>query len=173
MKNYFIVCFGLWFGAVCLFPVFGETKVFENSKGELFRYNGATQTLEVLRYFKDNGDDTVTDERTGLMWQQDDDGKEYTHKSAIRFCENLSLAGFSDWHLPDIDALKTLLWKEKASRPYIDTAFFPSARSNWYWSSSVHVSKSDKAWSVDFFNGNVSWHYQAYEHYVRCVRSGK
>jgi hypothetical protein len=57
--------------------------------------------------YKDNGDGTVTDASTGLMWQQDG----LTNKSweqALSYCENLSLAGYSDWRLPTVKELRSL-----------------------------------------------------------------
>ena len=62
-----------------------------------------------LAIFTDNGDGTVTDTATGLMWQKDTQGGQMDWDSAITYCENLSLAGHSDWYLPDLDELKSLI----------------------------------------------------------------
>ena len=51
-------------------------------------------------FFRNNNNGTGTDTATGLMWQQTDGG-EMTFENATTFCENLTLAGFSDWRLPD------------------------------------------------------------------------
>ena len=68
--------------------------------------------------YKDNGDKTVTDNVTGLMWQQtaDRDGNgevkavdKLSQSDAITYCSNLSLAGYSDWRLPDIKTIYSLM----------------------------------------------------------------
>lgn len=50
--------------------------------------------------FKDNGNGTVTDATTGLMWQQKDDGKTRNWEAAKAYCESLTLSGHSDWRAP-------------------------------------------------------------------------
>jgi hypothetical protein len=47
----------------------------------------------------DNGDGTITDNNTGLMWQKTDGG-EMTFGNAVTYCQNLTLSGCSDWRLP-------------------------------------------------------------------------
>lgn len=47
----------------------------------------------------DNGDGTVTDTKTGLMWQKADAGT-MNWETAIAYCKKLMLAGHSDWRLP-------------------------------------------------------------------------
>jgi len=49
--------------------------------------------------FTDNGDGTITDNNTCLMWQKTDGG-EMTFESAATYCDNLLLGGYSDWRLP-------------------------------------------------------------------------
>ena len=56
----------------------------------------------------DNGDGTVTDNRTGLIWQQGEPGA-MTWNSALTYCEGLSLAGSTDWRLPNIKELESLV----------------------------------------------------------------
>ena len=51
--------------------------------------------------FTDNGDGTVTDAATGLMWKQDDSGSGMIWDDALSYCENLETAGYTDWRLPD------------------------------------------------------------------------
>lgn len=58
--------------------------------------------------FVDNGDGTVTDEVTGLMWQKDTN-KRMGPKDAEDFISKMDLAGYSDWRLPNIKELNTIL----------------------------------------------------------------
>ncbi len=68
--------------------------------------------------FKDNGDNTITDESTGLMWMKKDNGHygvgHSTHgglnwKEALEYCEELKLAGKSDWRLPNVKELQYIV----------------------------------------------------------------
>ncbi len=70
----------------------------------------------------DNGDGTVTDQGTNVMWQQYDDGKKYSWEDACCYCENLNLAGYNDWMLPEISQLYSLVDGEFT--PEINDVFF-------------------------------------------------
>lgn len=59
--------------------------------------------------FSDNGDGTVTDKATTLMWMQDDDGVGMDWEDALSYAENSSYGGYSDWRLPDMKELQSLL----------------------------------------------------------------
>ena len=58
--------------------------------------------------FKDNGDGTVTDSRTGLIWAKADNGHDIEFDDAVMYCREISLGGHNDWRLPDIAELKTI-----------------------------------------------------------------
>jgi len=59
--------------------------------------------------FVDNGDGTITDKATGLMWMQNDNGSGILWEEALSYAENFSFAGFSDWRLPDIKELQSII----------------------------------------------------------------
>ncbi|MCP4413894.1 MAG: DUF1566 domain-containing protein, partial [Gammaproteobacteria bacterium] len=61
-----------------------------------------------INNFTDNGDSTVTDNATGLMWQQNDNGNFYNWEEALSFAENFNLAGHSDWRLPNAKELQSI-----------------------------------------------------------------
>lgn len=58
--------------------------------------------------FKDNGDGTVTDPLTGLMWQQGENERMGWY-AAMKKCQELDLGGHKDWRLPNIKELNTIL----------------------------------------------------------------
>jgi len=121
--------------------------------------------------YVDNRDGTVTDTSTGLMWQQATAPGTYTWDQAISYCGSLSLAGYTDWWLPTIDELKSLV--DTRYRPTIDPTYFPDTAASWYWSSTTHVSNTNYAWNVYFDFGYVSYPNKNYAGYVRAVRGGQ
>ena len=98
---------------------------------------------------KDNGNDTLTDTRTGLTWAGHDYTAPMTWGGAAAHCRNLSLAGHSDWGLATKDQLVTL-WTDGGER---------NAYSTYYWSSEIDPTtriNGDLAWNVDFKDGSIS-----------------
>ncbi|MCW9043442.1 MAG: DUF1566 domain-containing protein [Pseudopelagicola sp.] len=74
--------------------------------------------------FVDNGDGTVTDEATGRMWQQADDGTRREWEDALAYCEALDLAGYDDWILPNSKELQSIVDYRRTGFPAIDETFF-------------------------------------------------
>ncbi|MGK5095266.1 DUF1566 domain-containing protein [Deltaproteobacteria bacterium TL4] len=120
-----------------------------------------------------NGDNTVTDSKTGLMWQQVDDGTTRTWEQALQYCESLELAGYTDWKLPNIKELQSIVDYSR-SNPSIRLLYFPNTKSSSYWSSTVVAYNSDSAGIVVFDKGAVgSGISRGGARYVRCVRHGQ
>ncbi len=59
--------------------------------------------------YNDNGDGTVTDQATSLMWQQGDSGSGMIWEDGLDYCEDLTLAGQSDWRLPNAKELQSIV----------------------------------------------------------------
>ena len=59
--------------------------------------------------FVDNGNGTITDNATGLMWMQNDSGSPMLWEAALAYAEGFSYAGYTDWRLPDVKELQNLL----------------------------------------------------------------
>ena len=121
--------------------------------------------------FNDNGDGTVTDNNTGLMWQQGEGGYK-TWEDAITYCEDLSLAGYTDWRLPNKNELNSMIDYELYN-PAIDKNFFPDVNNSSYWSSTTDAGNLSYAWRVFFYGGTVSLDGKSGSNYVRCVRAGQ
>jgi len=62
-----------------------------------------------INNFFDNGNGTITDNATGLMWQQSDDGTTRDWENALSYAENLTLAGYNDWRLPNVKELQSIV----------------------------------------------------------------
>ena len=58
--------------------------------------------------FTDNGNGTVTDTKTGLIWAASDNGADISFEETLSYCSSFSAGGFSDWRLPDIEELQAL-----------------------------------------------------------------
>lgn len=99
--------------------------------------------------FTDNGDGTITDNATGLTWQQSDDGNTYDWENALSYAENLTLGGHTDWRMPNAKELQSIIDYSKSpntsSSPAINSLFSctpitdpngDSGQYGYYWSSS-------------------------------------
>jgi hypothetical protein len=127
------------------------------------------------RFVENDGNGTVTDTCTRLMWQQDTApiGR-VTYSSARQYCENLDLGEHSDWRLPTVRELHSLVHYGRHD-PAIDPVFrgydpgYP-----WYWSSTTMAGLSDAAWGVGFARGRIdgkSGNKSLHPGYVRAVRT--
>jgi|GEM_PF-6331951 len=108
-------------------------------------------------FFIDNGDGTVTDTRTGLMWMRCAMGQTWDgttcrgEASTYTWDEAMAIrhtfAGYDDWRLPAANELYSIF--ENRQYPAIDTIAFPGTRTQHFWSSSQQ-DKSNRAWTVYF-----------------------
>jgi len=121
--------------------------------------------------FTKNGN-IVTDNNSKLQWQDNEVGSRTTWQGAIDRCESLILDGQSDWRLPNINELKSIVDRSKVY-PAIVTGFVNTSSSYFYWSSTTYESNKYYAWIVYFYNGHVGNDVKDNGYYVRCVRDGQ
>ena len=130
-----------------------------------------------MRNYTDNGDGTITDNKTGLMWEKlsadgtiHDYGTSYTWYTAFtRRSTTLnsgSFAGHTDWRLPNINELQSIA-NYGTSSPAVDAVFNTSCaasctvttcsctQSGLYWSSTTYQFDPSHAWLV-YFNATAS-----------------
>jgi hypothetical protein len=134
--------------------------------------------------YTDNGDGTVTDTRTGLMWKQCVEGRSrancdtgssitYTWAEALVHAEAVTFAGYSDWRLPNIKELRSLV-EECRTLPAINDTLFPNERNSFVWSGSPDAYDSSGAWFVYFADGGAYYGYSRIKRaVVRLVRGGQ
>jgi len=120
---------------------------------------------------------------------------EMTWDEAVKYCENLTEDGHSDWRLPTISELRLLIkecpktisggscrvsnkclesgcgnWNDCSCMWNSTGIYSEFGERGWFWSSSTRSDYTDRAWSVDFGNGYVGSNGKSSNHYVRCVR---
>jgi hypothetical protein len=97
--------------------------------------------------FIDNGDGTITDRATGLMWTKADSGRTMDWKEALKYAENLNHAGYEDWRLPNVKELQSIVDYSRAPDApavsargaAIDPIFDLTAEESWFWTSTTHI----------------------------------
>jgi hypothetical protein len=121
--------------------------------------------------FSDNGNGTLSDNRTGLMWQRNEGGT-MKWDAALSHCEGLSLGEHQDWRLPNIKELESLT-DDGAYNPVINGSFFPNAVAGKYWSLTSNSYSASLAWAVEFFSGSADnrWAKPNFDYNVPCVRN--
>jgi len=146
--------------------------------------------------YTDNGDGTITDNVTGLMWQKCSNGQTgadcsggsagtynwyeasgtadatYNPGGATNVCGSLTTGGHTDWRLPNEFELMGIVDYEILN-PAINSTYFPATFSSGAWSATTFAVNTSYAWSVDFGNGSVYGSNKSVNYYVRCVRLGQ
>ncbi len=146
------------------FPISGQSFY-----GQDAQYNGIQPS------YRDNGDGTVSDLATGLMWQQDPGSTKFTYVQAAAGAATFNLAGHNDWRLPTIKELYSLILfsgtdisgePTENMTPFIDTNYFVFAYGNTnvgerlidaqYASSTLYVGNgSNSLFGVNFADGRI------------------
>jgi hypothetical protein len=124
--------------------------------------------------YRDNGDGTVTDQVTGLVWQKLDGG-EMIFENAAGYCQKLNLAGQSDWRLPSTQELFSI--EDSDRNPALNPAFFPDNQAEYWWTSQKLAGEANKVWVVNA-GGGIGAHPKdetvsaggAKRFHTRCVR---
>jgi len=125
-----------------------------------------------LASFSDNGDGTVTDSLTKLVWQRVVTSDTYSWDQAVAHCSALPLGSHSDWRLPSAIELVTT-WDLDQNNASVDPTLLPlTSPVGSYWSSSPAPTTSypSKKATVFFGGGPFGWEDPSATHYVRCVR---
>ena len=126
-----------------------------------------------INEFTDNGDGTISDHATELMWMQEDNAAGVLWKDALSYAESFEYAGYSDWRLPDVKELQSIVDYSRSpatsGAAAIDPLFSCTGITNeageddfpWYWSSSTHgnwTEGHDGAWGAYVAFGRCMGH---------------
>jgi hypothetical protein len=141
----------------------GRIKGYPTQTGKTYYvYYCRGNTAYGVNNFSDNGDSTVTDHATGLMWAQADDGNGMDWSSALSYAEASELAEHTDWRLPNTKELQSLLDYSRSpsttASAAIDPVFSATQITNmageddypWYWTGTTHLTYTGNASSGSY-----------------------
>jgi hypothetical protein len=128
---------------------------------------------ELIKVFDGDKLIMVTDAVRRLTWDVAKFGnRRMTHAEALDACAELCTGGYSDWRLPTIQELLSLVDYSRHS-PAIATEYFPDCKSDWYWSATSYGPESGCAWVVSFDQGYSGLDDRCSANYVRAVRASQ
>jgi Protein of unknown function (DUF1566) len=157
----------------------------------------AEQTCDIRNYplsspsarFEDNGDGTVTDRQTRLMWMRCSIGQAWssgtcagqvagqTLASAQDAAQQVNQRGtffYADWRVPQIHELATIT-ERQCENPRINLQLFPSTPAGFYWTATSRPDKTPQpsAFALSFGAGGVRYESKAEANHARLVRSAQ
>jgi hypothetical protein len=134
--------------------------------------------------FTDNGDGTVTDQLTGLMWLKDGSCLRKNWSNALNTITDLNsnprnytcleyAASYSDWRLPNAKELESLInYGTSNSAIWLDAEGFTNMKSPVYWSSTTYQGSIKKAWMVNMKKTTITLQSKKSTYFVWPVRAG-
>ena len=136
--------------------------------------------------FTDNGDQTITDNLTGLMWTKNGNapgpagcspGVAKTWQQGLDYAKCLNTnnyLGHNDWRLPNRKELRSLAnYGQADTSAWLNTQGFNSVQFDWYWSSTTYAVSTGRAWVVNMYDGYVGGGNKTIRSYVWPVRAGQ
>ena len=175
-----------------------------DSKRESPKHNN--ESWKMISHYQVKGG-LAKDITTGLMWMRCSIGQTWNGASCegkgveVKWAKAMAIpkhfgsyAGYSDWRLPTIKELNTLVYcsnghtiqykdngyesigscGEDYKRPTIEQSVFPNTASSDFWSASPNANTSYSAWYVGFYYGHSNYYYlKSNSLYVRLVRTGQ
>jgi hypothetical protein len=181
------------------FPATGQTTCWDTN-GNVIACSGTGQDGQIqaggaLAYV-DNGDGTISDLNTHLMWEKkSQDGSIHDQSNVYPWADafgtfigglnaNGGFAGHTDWRLPNVKELQSIINYQNVD-PAVSAAFNVNCapgctvttcsctQSGLYWSATSYVPGPFVAWVVGFLNGDVTFiGFKPIFTYVRAVRGG-
>ncbi|MEI6153557.1 MAG: DUF1566 domain-containing protein, partial [Deltaproteobacteria bacterium] len=184
-----VICFALSMtsaahaGGVIQLPQTGQTKCYDTS-GNTITCTGTGQDGELQtgvawpnpRFTSGTGAESecMIDNLTGLMWPKNGNLSSKTWNDAIDYTKTLTLCGHSDWRLPNINELESLVNVSQSNpNTWLNTQGFTGVRTGIYWSSTTDAFNTGYAWDVDMWIGNLGYDVKTNAFYVWPVRSGQ
>jgi hypothetical protein len=111
---------------------------------------------EVKKRFVDNGNGTVTDISTNLMWMQSPKRVAVSYEEAEEYCSTLTQSGLSGWRLPTADEWQDIIDKSQQApalpkgHPFKNIVF-----SVFFWSKTKHTTLTQRIYVADLYTGKI------------------
>jgi len=181
-------------GSSCL-PATGQTTCWDSS-GTVIPCAGTGQDGDIQAggplSYTDNGDGTITDNNTGLVWEKlssdgsiHDQNMTYVWDNAfavhVAALNTANFAGHNDWRLPNVKELQSIVDYQNIN-PAVSSAFNNGCTpgctacsctfNSIYWSSTSYATRAQRAWSLHINFGQVADDSKGNAFFVRAVRAG-
>jgi Protein of unknown function (DUF1566) len=159
----------------------GQSSCYDNS-GTIIPCKGTGQDGEFQKgttrpdpRFTEHGNGTVTDKVTALMWTKDAQQIKGTRQwsNALNSCNHFDFAGYTDWRLPHVRELLSLIDYGEHDPALPKGHPFTTLEVMFYWSSTTYDASTINAWGVYLYNGYVYNYHKITEGYVWPVRGGR
>ena len=137
-----------------------------------------------VKRFTDNGDGTLTDGLTGLMWLKDG-GCLYKKSWSTALTTIVDFSGspakyhcaeyigsYSDWRLPNMREIESLMnLGVSNSSSWLNSNGFKNVKSSSYWVSTSYAASTTYAWMANLMNGTTTYSWKRNSYYILAVRS--
>lgn len=120
--------------------------------------------------------DCVTDNLTGLMWAKNANLANTTKDwlQALDYANNLTLCGYSDWRLPNVNEAESLINAEQPNAGlWLNEEGFINVQTESYWTSTTFHDNKYHAWIISMRYGNVGNSKKTADNYIWPVRAGR
>lgn len=119
--------------------------------------------------FLDNGNGTVLDKSTGLLWLKDANagGKHMPVQSARQHIKDMNAGklknfGYADWRIPSIEELEGLIDRSELYPSIYKGHPFENVKNSFYWSSTGGTNIAEYVWVADMASGDIKMEYVSY-----------
>ncbi len=147
----------------------GLCLLFNAANGWAFCSDTVAPTVNADNFVMDSESGVITDSATGLMWSVCNLGetwsessaacegtaKSFNWQNALMQAKTITLAGYSDWRLPNIKELMSII-ERQCAEPAINLTLFPTTKNEPYWSSTpvFNENSDNQVWAVQFTEGS-------------------
>lgn len=119
---------------------------------------------------RDDEKNVVIDSTNRVWWTDEREEKYLKWKDAEEYCKTLFFAGVSNWRMPSVEELYSIVDHQRDDKPFVNRRFLWISPT-WYWSSTKVISKPQNVFSVNFYYGSDNLSYRENRNRVICIRN--
>ena len=156
--------------------------IFSSSAASQVCFDTITETTPIIN-FTVNNNGTATDNSTGIMWYRCSVGQTWDSQTssclggneqvdwqqALKLANDATEAGFTDWQLPSVKELSTLV-ERRCVDAAINSTIFPNTVAENYWTNTSGVGSTSQAWAVAFYSGKTNLRSKGSDVHLRLMR---